>query len=154
MPKTKHPLSRRDLLELVAASGAMALLPNVVSAGPTPTPCDDQPDAELVGALLWAAFKKGAQITEIPQDVINKGRDLSGPPICAHLKDGLENFPYDRTMVCAKRAGVLAKQEAAGSPITADHFEHAWNTVHHEQMTAMERLSKKKGMVHRRGGAC
>ncbi len=154
MPKKKRSLSRRDLLELVAASGAIALLPSVVSAGPTPTLCDDQPDAELVGALLWAAFKKGAQISEIPQDVMKKGRDLSGPPICAHLKDGVENFPYDRTMVCAKRTGLLAKQEAGGLAITADHFVYAWNRVHQEQMKAMERLSQKKGRMRRLGGAC
>lgn len=79
---------------------------------------------------------------------------MSGPPIKLHLKDGLENFPYDATMQCAKRAGRLAKDQAGSSPISAANFEYAWNAVHNEQLAAMKRLSKKKGAVHILGGAC
>jgi len=60
MPKARHTLTRRSLLELAAATGALGFLSHAaIAAEPTPPPCDGLEDADLVGVLLWAAFKAG-----------------------------------------------------------------------------------------------
>lgn len=161
MPRLRRVVSRRELLELVAATGALSVLSSAAHAdGPAPAatiPVGDE--AELIGAILWAAFAKAAKIKNIPTDVAGEGRRLSEGPIRTHLNDwGLENFPLDKTMKCARDAGAYARDQAGdGAPISAQNFRDAWTHIHDRQVAILKRLSKKQHTeeyVHVLGGAC
>jgi hypothetical protein len=169
MPKRRRVVTRRELLELVAATGALSLMSRSAradsgapAAEPAFVPVGDI--AELIGALLWASFAEGAKQGNISRDLNQKGHFLSEGPIRHHLKDcgGLEKFPLDKTMSCARAAGKKARDIQGGNlEITPDNFEEAWKYIHGQQVAALERLKKKNGKkqgaddcVYVLGGAC
>jgi hypothetical protein len=149
-------------LELAATGGVLGLLPSAVAAEAMPTQplCSDTEttsNAELIGALLWACFHRGAAGKQIPDDVINKGRELSGPPICSNLeKYGVEGFPLNATAWCAYRAGAEAKKRAGTAPaISVANFSESWKKIRDEHREAAERLGRSTKAIERmRGGGC
>src|SRR5262249_4560390 len=175
MPKPRNIITRREVLEVLAASGALSVLgAHAFAASHTPRQakkCDgtegedchtdaDKLSARAIGEFLWVGFAAGAGL-KYPDDITKalrkKGEDLSGPPLCKNLNaDGIDKFPFGATLKCAIDAGTKARELADGEskPINETHFATAWKKTCDDQNEKFERLSKLKRKGVNKGGAC
>ncbi len=113
-------------------------------------------DADLVGVVLWAAFKEGVGDKQVPEDVKALAWKRSEAIVRKNMKNGIENFPITRTINCANQTGIEARKRAGKAvTISTQNYNEAFDYVHHRQLKILNRLTKMKGNdLNILGGAC
>jgi len=116
-------------------------------------------EVEVVGALLWAAFSRGAHPCRFGRDVIEEARKRAK----GHLRKNIDedNLDLDFTVECAEDCGRASKRLSYGEMISVETFQTAWDLIQEQrkrEFQALAKLRAESGDVKRiprkTGGAC